>query len=136
MLLIIVFQAIEIDRRFSKTLPSLELDPLMIDRILDLAKDLQANEGMYYVAQRGMDTKSILGKKTTLDETEEKAVVKLAITYGVLRRLGFTEERVVECLVAINGVELEEAYEWVRIFCYKLACSHGPVTVIYELYGT
>lgn len=116
MLLIIVFQAIEIDRRFSKTLPSLELDRLMIDRILDLAKDLQANEGIYCVAQHDIDTESILGKKTTLDETEEKAVVKLAITYGVLRRLGFTEERVVECLVAINGVELEEAYEWVWVF--------------------
>ncbi|KAE9410967.1 hypothetical protein BT96DRAFT_244345 [Gymnopus androsaceus JB14] len=96
-------KAIEIDRRFSKTLPSLELDPLMIDRILDLAKDFQTNEG-----------------KKTLDETEEKAVTKLAITYGVLRRLGFTEERVEECLVAINGVELEEAYEWLYMNCTEV----------------
>ncbi|KAF9068099.1 P-loop containing nucleoside triphosphate hydrolase protein [Rhodocollybia butyracea] len=95
-------KAIEIERRFSKTLPSLELDSLMIERILDLAKDSQVNEG-----------------KKTLDDTEEKAVTKLAITYGVLRRLGFTEERVEECLAAINGVELEEAYEWLYTNCME-----------------
>ncbi len=40
-------------------------------------------------------------------------VAKIAITYGVLRRLGFSEEKVVECLEAIPGIELEEAYDWV-----------------------
>lgn len=50
-----------------------------------------------------------------LDEgNEEKVLSRLGITYGVLRRLGFTEERVGECLRAINGVELEEAFDWVR----------------------
>ena len=39
---------------------------------------------------------------------------RLGITYGVLRRLGFSEERVEECLDAINGTELEEAFDWVR----------------------
>ena len=38
---------------------------------------------------------------------------RLGITYGVLRRLGFIEEKVEECLRAINGVELEEAFDWV-----------------------
>ncbi|KAJ3994983.1 hypothetical protein F5050DRAFT_385699 [Lentinula boryana] len=75
-------KAIEVDRRFSKTLSSLELDSLMIDRILSLAKESQVE------------------RKKTLDESEEKAVTKLAITYGILRRLGFAEERVIECLNA------------------------------------
>ncbi|KAF8832459.1 hypothetical protein HHX47_DHR1001422 [Lentinula edodes] len=94
--------AIEVDRRFSKILPSIELDSLMIDRVLDFAKELQVNEG-----------------KKTLEESEEKAVTKLAITYGVLRRLGFSEERVMECLTAINGVDLEEAYDWLFINCQE-----------------
>ncbi|KAJ3839808.1 P-loop containing nucleoside triphosphate hydrolase protein [Lentinula raphanica] len=94
-------KAIEVDRRFSKTLPSLELDSLMIDRILDLAKDLQLE-----------------GNKT-LEDPEEKAVTKLAVTYGVLRRSGFSEERVIECLTAINGVDLEDAYDWLCINCQE-----------------
>jgi len=30
----------------------------------------------------------------------------------VLRRLGFSEARVEECLRVIQGVDLDEAYEW------------------------
>lgn len=50
----------------------------------------------------------------SIDEPEEKALFRLAITYGVLRRLGFTESRVEECLKAIGGVDLDDAYDWVR----------------------
>jgi ATP-dependent RNA helicase DHX29 len=45
--------------------------------------------------------------------SEEKALTRLAVTYGILRRLGFSEERVEQCLRAIPGVDLDEAYEWV-----------------------
>jgi ATP-dependent RNA helicase DHX29 len=48
------------------------------------------------------------------EDNEEKVLSRLGITYGVLRRLGFTEERVEECIKAIGGVELEEAFDWVR----------------------
>ena len=48
-----------------------------------------------------------------IDEPEDKAIVRLAITYGVLRRLGFSEARVEECLRAISGVDMDEAFEWV-----------------------
>jgi len=57
---------------------------------------------------------TIRAGKKPLDEPEDKAIARLGITYGVLRRLGFSEARVNECLNAINGVDLEEAYEWVR----------------------
>lgn len=40
-------------------------------------------------------------------------LARLGITYGVLRRLGFNEERVNQCLKTISGVELDTAYEWV-----------------------
>ena len=49
----------------------------------------------------------------SIDEPEEKLIVRLAITYGVLRRLGLTEARVEECLRSIRGVDLDEAFDWV-----------------------
>jgi len=58
------------------------------------------------------------GQKTLDDLSEEKIVTRLAITYGILRRLGFSEERVQECLNTIPGVELDEAYEWVSQIPY------------------
>jgi ATP-dependent RNA helicase DHX29 len=58
--------------------------------------------------------------KRPLDESEDKAIARLAITYGVLRRLGFSDTRVDECLNAIDGVDLEEAYEWVIRHLIKL----------------
>lgn len=52
--------------------------------------------------------------KKTIPEPEDKAIAKLAISYGVLRRLGFSEERVEECLRSSSvGLDLEDAYEWV-----------------------
>ncbi|KAG5648098.1 hypothetical protein DXG03_007133 [Asterophora parasitica] len=92
-------KAIEMDRRFSKTLPRLELDPLLVERIIAMVLDTPGE-----------------GKKT-LDESEDKAVARLGITYGVLRRLGFSESRVEECLRAIQGVDLDEAYEWLYLHC-------------------
>lgn len=56
----------------------------------------------------------ILADNKSIDEAEEKVINKMAITYGVLRRLGFSESRVEECLRSISGIDLEDAYEWVR----------------------
>ncbi|KAJ7727845.1 P-loop containing nucleoside triphosphate hydrolase protein [Mycena maculata] len=96
----ILRSAIEIDRRYSKTLPRLELDPVLIDRILGLVLESDIGEG-----------------RKALEESEDKAIGKLGVTYGVLRRLGFSEDRVEECLRAIRGVELEEAYDWLYVHC-------------------
>ena len=48
-----------------------------------------------------------------IEESEEKAISRLGITYGVLRRLGFDEALVENCLRRVNGVELDEALQWV-----------------------
>lgn len=69
------------------------------------------------------DLNSVL-VKTTVNGTEEKALARLAITYGVLRRLGFQEDRVEECIRAINGVDLEEAADWVRRNISSRLCKH------------
>jgi len=61
----------------------------------------------------------------SIEETEEKALAKLAITYGILRRLGFTEERVEECLRGMKGIELDDGLDWVSLACVR---SHYKVT--------
>ncbi|KAI0639258.1 P-loop containing nucleoside triphosphate hydrolase protein [Trametes polyzona] len=93
-------KAIEQDRRFSETLLRLDLDPAFVERILDLALEYEGVESL-----------------KSVDEPEDKALVRLAITYGVLRRLGFSDARVDQCLRAIPGVDLEEAVEWLHIHC-------------------
>ena len=49
-----------------------------------------------------------------LDISDDSVLVRLGVTYGVLRRLGYSEETVARCLESIDGVDLEEAHEWVR----------------------
>jgi ATP-dependent RNA helicase DHX29 len=50
---------------------------------------------------------------TVIPEPEDKVLPRLAVTYGTLRGLGFSEERIEECLKAIPDVELDSAVEWV-----------------------
>lgn len=69
--------------------------------------------------------------KRPLDEAEDKAVARLGITYGVLRRLGFSEARVNECLNAINGVDLDEAYEWVS---HHFITLDDSISTVWQLY--
>ncbi|KAI0051742.1 P-loop containing nucleoside triphosphate hydrolase protein [Auriscalpium vulgare] len=91
---------LENERRFSKALPLLDIEPEYVDRILELIMESDGSDS-----------------KKSVDEPEEKAIARLGITYGVLRRLGFSEDRVDQCLRSIQGVDLEEAYEWMLLYC-------------------
>jgi ATP-dependent RNA helicase DHX29 len=62
--------------------------------------------------------------KRSLEDPEKKAIARLGITYGVLRRLGFSEARVEECLRSIQSVDLDEAYEWVSHSLPNLFSHH------------
>ncbi|TBU35097.1 P-loop containing nucleoside triphosphate hydrolase protein [Dichomitus squalens] len=93
-------KTIDQERRFSDTLSRLDLDPAIVSRILDLALEYENTEA-----------------SRSIDEPEEKVIVRLAITYGVLRRLGFSDTRVEECLRAIGGVDIDEAFEWLHLHC-------------------
>ena len=106
-------QAIDQERRFSDTLLRLDLDPNFVDRILDLALEYENAECMSHGASSGSMKLTSLVASKSIDEPEEKVILRLAITYGVLRRLGFAESRVEECLRAIGGVDMDEAFEWV-----------------------
>lgn len=52
-------------------------------------------------------------------------LTRLGVTYGVLRRLGYSEETVARCLKFIDGVDLEEAHEWVCKFAVVKALTHN-----------
>ncbi|KAF9456536.1 P-loop containing nucleoside triphosphate hydrolase protein [Collybia nuda] len=93
-------KTIELDRRFAKSHHCLELDPSLTSRIIALILEAEMGEA-----------------RKPIEESEDKAIARLGITYGVLRRLNFSEERVEECLRAIQGVDLEEAYEWLYLHC-------------------
>ncbi|KAI0932374.1 hypothetical protein AcW2_001025 [Taiwanofungus camphoratus] len=103
-------KTIEQERRFSDSLSRLDVDTTFIEEILASAAQAESTEA-----------------KRAIDEVEEKAIVRLAITYGVLRRLGFSEDRVEECLKSISGVDLDEASEWLYLHCTEdeLGISSG-----------
>lgn len=129
-------KAVESDRRFSKTLPNLDLDPVVTHRILALAADSDLLEGMTTIQPLWMVVwliRAYLSEvaKRPLDEPEDKVIARLGVTYGVLRRLGFEETRVDKCLRSIHGVDLDEAYEWVRYRFVKLFNS----VVDYHIYS-
>jgi ATP-dependent RNA helicase DHX29 len=63
-----------------------------------------------------------------LEETDEKLVARLALTYGILRRLGFSEETVANCLKAIPGVDMDDAYEWVILSSLFPADCHSNIS--------
>ncbi|KAI0068404.1 P-loop containing nucleoside triphosphate hydrolase protein [Artomyces pyxidatus] len=92
---------LEVERRYAQTLPALNLDSEVVDRVLQLIVE-------------GRDDSEA---KKYLEEPEDKAVARLGVTYGVLRRLGFSEERVEECLNSIYGIDIDEAYEWLLLHC-------------------
>lgn len=50
----------------------------------------------------------------SVNQSDDRGLLKLAITYGVLRRLCFEEEVVQECLQKSPGTELDQALDWVR----------------------
>ena len=60
-----------------------------------------------------------------IDITDDSILTRLGVTYGVLRRLGYSEETVTRCLESIDGVDLEEAHEWVCNYTAIKAPTHN-----------
>jgi ATP-dependent RNA helicase DHX29 len=56
-------------------------------------------------------------------EPEDKVVAKVATLYGILEQLGFTNERVEECLKAVKVLELDDCMDWVRFSLSLLPCK-------------
>jgi hypothetical protein len=98
-------KAMETERRLAQDYTSLSLDPVWRDRILSILRSDQ--EGIVPLAY---------------DDPEDKLLPRLGQLYGVLRRMGISEERTQQCLEANRRIDLEEALEWVWFFDIKRAC--------------
>ncbi|KAH7909118.1 P-loop containing nucleoside triphosphate hydrolase protein [Hygrophoropsis aurantiaca] len=107
---------IDTERRYSKTLPILDVDPALVEQILQL--DLEHSAEV---------------NRDPIDNIEEKAIARLGITYGVLRRLGFSQSRVEECLRSIHGTDLDEAYDWIYVHCSEDELSENNTGATREL---
>jgi ATP-dependent RNA helicase DHX29 len=105
---------VEADRRFSKSLPLLALSPSLTEHIISLALESDAAEGTVAQNDQWRCSQFSFTEKKFIHESDEKSALRLGITYGVLRRLGFSETRVEDCLRAMQGVDVDEAYEWVK----------------------
>lgn len=57
---------------------------------------------------------SLAVASTLVSSESEKVLLRLAITHGVLVKIGFTDERIEQCLNALtSGWELDDAMDWV-----------------------
>ncbi|THH31998.1 hypothetical protein EUX98_g2176 [Antrodiella citrinella] len=111
-------KAIEQDRRFAQTLPPLQLDSKFVERILCLVTETELQPGtLRFLFQSEPPVEVPLLALHTVDEPESKALPKLAITYGTLRRLGFPEDDVYQCLESVSGLELDDAIDWLHVHC-------------------
>lgn len=93
-------KTIETERRFSNSLPLLDLDAGVVSGILEMARDSWSDKA-----------------SKRLDISDDSTLTRVGVTYGVLRRLGYSEETVARCLESIDGVDLEEAHEWLFLNC-------------------
>ena len=48
----------------------------------------------------------------SVEEEQDKALLRLGITYGVLMRVGLPQDVVEECIQGMSGVDLEDATTW------------------------
>ncbi|KIY72745.1 P-loop containing nucleoside triphosphate hydrolase protein [Cylindrobasidium torrendii FP15055 ss-10] len=87
-------QTVEVEKRYSETLPTLDLHPAVIERALDMMNQSKSPE-----------SKSLA--------SYEQFITKLGATYGKLRRLGFSEGLVLQALQAIPTAESDDACEWI-----------------------
>lgn len=96
----------------------LHLDMAIAEHILKLSSEQE--QAGWSLSVGSVFLSWLWSVKRIFEDSEERALAKLGITYGVLRRLGFSEIRVQECLHSISSYDLEDAYEWLYIHCEEM----------------
>ncbi|CCO28706.1 hypothetical protein BN14_02704 [Rhizoctonia solani AG-1 IB] len=93
-----IIKTLEQDSRMSKSLPRLDIEPSIRDRILELIRAVEPIPKL-------------------IQEPEVKALPRLAVIYGTLRGIGLSEKRMEECLKAAPEVDIDSAIEWLVLNC-------------------
>ncbi|KAH7106886.1 P-loop containing nucleoside triphosphate hydrolase protein, partial [Auriculariales sp. MPI-PUGE-AT-0066] len=119
-----LLKALEVDRRFSKTFTSLDLDSDLEDEIIELAKQ---DYSLGPVLNASLDSMLNCWPADEIDEPEEKALLSLGVTYGILRRIGVPQAVAEDCLAQMNGIDLDDAAVWL--------CMNRPELDIGPLLG-
>ncbi|GAA5855636.1 hypothetical protein JCM8547_001627 [Rhodosporidiobolus lusitaniae] len=109
-----VVKVIDYERRISKGMPGYNFssnDQDLQRRILELALEETKDE-----------------QPQPLYEPEDKVIAKVATLYGILEQLGFTSERIEECLKTVKVLELDDCMDWLFLHCdsSELGCE-GPI---------
>ncbi|GAA5823603.1 hypothetical protein JCM11251_000694 [Rhodosporidiobolus azoricus] len=109
-----VVKVIDYERRISKTMPGYSFsqnDAGLQRRILELA--LSEAEGE---------------TPQPVHEPEDKVIAKVGTLWGILEQLGFTPERIEQCLTSVKVLELDDCMNWLFLHCdtSELACE-GPI---------
>jgi ATP-dependent RNA helicase DHX29 len=53
------------------------------------------------------------GKLQLSSESSNKVLPRLAIVYGILRRLGFQQAASIQCLQSVQHLDVDKALDWV-----------------------
>ncbi|KAG9018209.1 hypothetical protein FRB90_011844, partial [Tulasnella sp. 427] len=98
----LILRTLNSERSLAAAYTRIDLDNAIRSRILALIEEAD-KEGK--------------GRRKAPKKADDENLGKFGVTFGVLRRLGFSEERVLECLTAIPSVELEDALDWLYLYC-------------------
>ncbi|KAG8948217.1 hypothetical protein FRC00_008703, partial [Tulasnella sp. 408] len=101
----IILRNFNTERSQASSYTRIELDNTVRSRILTLLEE----------AEDGGESSAPRSKRP--EKLDDKYLGRLGLAFGVLRRLGLSEERVFECLKAIPTVELEDALDWLYLHC-------------------
>lgn len=122
------YQVIEVERRTSRGFNAVEVDPVLVEEILRLHLEERSGSRSFSLVFVPLDLISRFLARHYIDHTKEKAGARLAVTFGILRRLGFSEDWVDQCLRTMSGIELDEALDWVSptatALCVVLLTCH------------
>ncbi|WWD17179.1 hypothetical protein CI109_101617 [Kwoniella shandongensis] len=104
-----IVKAIEYDRRLATSFPKLEINQNIRDRVLELALE----EEKASLADPSKPSIETIPSAASPSENE-KTLLRLFIAFHVLRKLGFSAERVEQCMLEglKEGDGWEEALEW------------------------
>ncbi|KAK8864514.1 hypothetical protein IAR55_001764 [Kwoniella newhampshirensis] len=104
-----IIKAIEYDRRLATSFPKLEINQNIRERVLELALEEEQVE-LRDASQPPIRTIPSAASPSDM----EKTLLRLFITFHVLQRLEFREERIEQCILEglKDGDGWEEALEW------------------------